>query len=332
MFGIDLSCPITQIIIAIFVTGFLTIVSALRLYCFLTLGHCHSRAKMDGKTVLITGANGGIGKVTATDIARRGARVILACRNLDAANKVKESIEKETGSKNVVVKKLDLSSQKSIREFAADVLKTEPKLDVLIHNAGMALAVRGQQSEDGIELTMATNHYGPFLLTHLLIDLLKKSAPSRIVVVASELYRLASVNVNNLNPIHTKPAAYLYYVSKYANIYFARELARRLEGTNVTVNSLHPGMIDTGIWRSVPFPLNYPMKLITKGFFKTPEQGAQTSIYLAVSDEVEGVSGKYFMDCKEHALNAAASDMEKAKKIWEESVKLVKLTESDPKI
>lgn len=225
-----------------------------------------------------------------------------------------------------------MSSQQSIREFAADIVKTEPKLDVLIHNAGMALSIRSQKSVDGIELTMATNHYGPFLLTHLLIDLLKKSAPSRIVVVASELYRLASVNLNNLNPVNVKPSAYLYYVSKYANIYFARELARRLEGTNVTVNSLHPGMIDTGIWRSVPFPLNYPMRMITKGFFKTPEQGAQTSIYVAVSEELNGVSGKYFMDCKEHALNAAASDMIKAKKLWEASARIVKLTEQDPKI
>lgn len=245
---------------------------------------------------------------------------------------ITDEIEKETGNKNVVCKKLDLSSQKSIREFAADINKTERKLDVLMHNAGMALAFRGAKSEDNIELTMATNHYGPFLLTHLLIDLLKRSAPCRIVIVASELYRLASLNLNNLNPINTKPAAYLYYVSKYANIYFARELAKRMEGTNVTVNSLHPGMIDTGIWRSVPFPLNYPMKLITKGFFKTPVQGAQTSIYCAVSEELNGVSGKYFMDCKEHSLSAAASDMDKAKKLWEESVKIVKLTEQDPKI
>lgn len=243
-----------------------------------------------------------------------------------------DEIIKDTGNKNIIVKKLDLSSQKSVREFAADFIKSEPKLHVLIHNAGMALAIRGQKSEDDIELTMATNHYGPFLLTHLLIDLLKRSAPSRIVVVASELYKLASVNVNNLNPINTKPAAYLYYVSKYVNIYFTRELARRLEGTNVTANCLHPGMIDTGIWRNIPFPLNYPMRLITKGFFKTPEQGAQTSIHLAVADELNGKSGLYFMDCKEHQLNAAAQDMEKARKIWDESIKLVKLSATDPKI
>jgi len=287
---------------------------------------------MDGKTVLITGANSGIGKETTRDLAKRGARIVMACRNLETANAVRDEIVKETSNNNIVVKKLDLGSQKSIREFAADILKTEQRIDVLIHNAGMALAFRGQTSEDGIELTMATNHYGPFLLTHLLIDLVKRSAPSRIVIVASELYRLASVNLNKLNPIGTFPAAYLYYVSKFANIYFARELAKRLEGSGVTVNYLHPGMIDSGIWRNVPFPLNIPMMAITKGFFKTPKAGAQTTIYLATSDDVANVNGKYFMDCKESTLNAAAMDEEKGRKIWEESVKMVKLTPQDPKI
>ncbi|XP_037913133.1 retinol dehydrogenase 14 [Hermetia illucens] len=287
---------------------------------------------MEGKTVLITGANSGIGKETAREMARQGARVIMACRNQETANAAREEIVKETGNNNVIIKKIDLGSQRSVREFAADILKTENKLDVLIHNAGMALAFRGATSEDGIELTMATNHYGPFLLTHLLIDLLKRSTPARIVIVASELYRLASVNLNKLNPIGTFPAAYLYYVSKYANIYFARELAQRLEGSGITVNFLHPGMIDSGIWRNVPFPLNYPMLAVTKCFFKTPKQGAETTIYLASSKDVEGVSGKYFMDKKEHGLSAAAMDMDKAKKIWEESAKIVGLTASDPKI
>jgi NAD(P)-dependent dehydrogenase (short-subunit alcohol dehydrogenase family) len=287
---------------------------------------------MKGKTVIITGANGGIGKVTAQDLAKRGARVIMACRNLELSTKVQEEILKENPDSILILKKLDLSSETSIREFADDILKTESKLDVLVHNAGMALAFKGQTNADGIELTMATNHYGPFLLTHLLIDLLKKSKPSRIVVVASELYKFATVNLNKMNPVGTFPAAYLYYVSKYANIYFTRELARRLEGTGVTANCLHPGMIDTGIWRSVPFPLNYPMMLLTKGFFKTPEQGAQTTIYAVVSDELEGVSGKYFMDCKEGELNRAASDMEKARQVWDESLKIVKLKPTDPKI
>lgn len=229
------------------------------------------------------------------------------------------------------MKKLDLSSQKSIRDFAEAIIKTESKLDVLVHNAGFAETFKKTKSVDGIEFTMATNHYGPFLLTHLLIDLLKKSGPSRIVVVASELYKFASVNLNNLNPVGSLPA-YLYYVSKGANIMFTMELARRLEGTNVTANCLHPGMIDSGIWRNVPIPLSWGMQLIIKGFFKTPTEGSQTTLYLATADEVKGVSGKYFMDCKESGLKSYITDEVAAKKLWEESYKIVNLKPTDPKI
>lgn len=144
----------------------------------------------------------------------------------------------------------------------------------------------------------------------LLTDLLKKSTPSRIVIVASELYRIATLNLNNPNPTTTLPA-YLYYVSKYANIVFTLELARRLEGSGVTANCLHPGMIDSGIWRSVPAPLSWGLQLIIKGFFKTPEQGAQTTIHLAVSDELEGVNGKYYLDCKVSLLLNFLSDFAK---------------------
>lgn len=223
-----------------------------------------------------------------------------------------------------------MSSQKSVRQFAAEILKTEQKLDVLLHNAGYANTFTKLKSEDGIELTMATNHYGCFLLTHLLIDLLRKSSPALIVVVASELYRFASVNLQNLNPLNTFPA-YLYYVSKCANVMFAQELARRLEGSGITVNFLHPGMIDSGIWKNVPFPLTLPLSLI-RMFFKTPEQGAQTSIYLATSDEVASVSGKYFMDCKEASLTAEIQDAQRAKTLWEESIKMVGLGSVDPNI
>ncbi|KFB37597.1 short-chain dehydrogenase [Anopheles sinensis] len=312
------------------ITGIAIVLSLIKYYLYLTCGHFSSARKMEGKTVIITGANSGIGKETARDLAKRGARIIMACRNMETAKQAQDEIVKETGNQNVVVMKLDLSSQASVREFAAEVLRTERKLDVLVHNAGFAETFRKSKSVDGVEFTMATNHYGPFLLTHLLIDLLKRSSPSRIVVVASELYRFASVNLNNLNPVNTLPA-YLYYVSKCANIMFTRELARRLEGTSVTANCLHPGMIDSGIWRNVPFPLTLPMRLI-KSFFKTTAEGAQTSLYLACSEEVEGVSGKYFMDCKEAGLSAGITDMERARQLWEESAKIVNLTSSDPKI
>ncbi|KAL1449648.1 hypothetical protein WDU94_002133 [Cyamophila willieti] len=247
---------------------------------------------MKGKTVIVTGANSGIGKETAKDLAKRGAKVIMACRNLELANKVREQIVSETGNDSVVVKKLNLSSLQSVREFCADIIRfqffippqgTEKKLDVLINNAGMADTFNKKTTEDGLEITMATNQYGPFLLTNLLLDLLKKG------------------------------------------ISLSLELARRLEGSGVTVNCLHPGMIDSGIWRNVPFPLNLPLNLIVKIFFKTPEQGAQTSIYLAVSKEVEGVSGKYFSDCKESSLATGIQDKAKNKKYWEICERLVKL-------
>ncbi|XP_049544661.1 retinol dehydrogenase 14 isoform X2 [Anopheles darlingi] len=320
--------PLTAI--ASVITGLAIVLSLIKYYLYLTCGQFNSARRMDGKTVIITGANSGIGKETARDLARRGARIIMACRNMETAKQARDEIVQETNNQNVVLLPLDLSSQGSIREFAAEVLRTERKLDVLIHNAGFAETFRKSKSVDGIEFTMATNHYGPFLLTHLLIDLLKRSEPSRIVIVASELYRFASVNLNNLNPVGSLPA-YLYYVSKCANIMFTRELARRLAGTAITANCLHPGMIDSGIWRNVPFPLTLPMRVI-KSFFKTPVEGAQTTLYLACSDEVQGVTGKYFMDCKEASLSASISDMERARQLWEESAKIVKLTETDPKI
>lgn len=166
----------------------------------------------------------------------------------------------------------------------------------------------------------------------IVADLLKKSAPSRIIVVASELYRFASVNLDKLNPTDTRFPLYLYYVSKYANIYFTRELAKRLEGSGVTANCLHPGMIDSGIFRNVPRPLNWGLWLIVKGFFKTPQQGCQTSVHLAVSSEVEGINGKYFMDCKERSLSTEAMNDEKAKKLWDASIKLVNLQKNELKI
>ncbi|XP_063992556.1 retinol dehydrogenase 14 isoform X2 [Diachasmimorpha longicaudata] len=286
---------------------------------------------MNGKTVIVTGCTSGIGLETAKDLVKRGARVIMACRNVEAASKLKDEFASETGNNNIIVRKLDLSSLKSVREFAGVINREERRLDVLIHNAGTAEVFRKKLTEDGLEATMATNQYGPFLLTHLLIDLMKRSAPSRIVIVASSLYRLASLNLENLNPTGSFPA-YLYYVSKYANIVWSLELAKRLEGTGVTVNCLHPGLIDSGIWKNVPAPFSWGMQLIIKGFFKSPEQGAQTSIHLAASDDVNGVTGKYFSDCCEAQLIDAVKDPAKGKKFWELSENIVKLQPSDPKI
>ncbi|XP_059468766.1 retinol dehydrogenase 14 [Neocloeon triangulifer] len=307
------------------------IVVAIALYAKVTCGVCTSSKNMKGKTVIITGATSGIGKEAAKDLAKRGARLILACRTVSAAEEVKAEISKETGNNDIEVRRLDLGSFDSVREFAKGILASEKRLDVLIHNAGCADTFNKKVSPDGIELTLATNHYGPFLLTHLLIDLLKKSKPSRIVVVASSLYVIKHLTLDEVNLVDGLPAL-MYYRSKFANIAFTLELARKLEGTGVTANCLHPGLVDTGIWRSVPFPMNLGLKVIIKGFFKTPKEGAQTTIHLAASKEVEGVSGKYFSDCKESSLNAAVQDRDFAKKFWEISEKMVKLQAEDPKI
>lgn len=305
---------------------------------------------MEGKTVIVTGATGGIGLETAKDLAKRGARVILACRNLLTATQVRgllrsetlgtvthdviillDQIAKETENQQVVVMKLDLSSLQSVRDFARDFIAKESRLDVLVHNAGYANSFTKAVSVDGIELTMATNHYGPFLLTHLLIDILKKSAPSRIVVVSSSFYRIAGVYDENPNPTTYNPWL-LYYTSKGCNITFTHELAKRLEGTNVTANYLHPGLVDTGIWRNATTVLKPGLFLWNKLMFVTPDEGAKTTIYLAASDEVEGVTGKYFKDCRHSQPKDYMITPEKCLKLWEDSVKMVKLLPSDPKI
>lgn len=161
--------------------------------------------------------------------------------------------------------------------------------------------------------------------------MLKRSKPSRIVVVASGLYYLGRLNLDNINPTTSFPG-YLYYVSKYANIMFTFELAKRLEGSGVTANCLHPGLIHTGIWKKVPLPLSWVLQFILNTFFKTPEQGAQTTIHLAVSDEVNGISGKYFADCRIQELSGAITDPAKGKKFWELCETMVKLQPTDPKI
>ncbi|XP_031832210.2 retinol dehydrogenase 14 [Nomia melanderi] len=324
-------CTMLCYLAAAALLGVLLFLLAVYAYAQYTLGICKSKNRMDGKTVIVTGCTSGIGKETARDIAKRGARLIMACRNVDAAETVKEEFVKESKNENIVVRKLDLSSLASVREFAQQINREENRLDVLIHNAGTAEVFRKKVSEDGLEMTMATNHYGPFLLTHLLIDLLKRSKPSRIVVVASSLYVFARLNLENVNPTTSLPG-YLYYVSKYANIVFSLELARRLQDSGVTVNCLHPGLMNTGIWKNVPPPMSWILNFMLNTFSKSPEQGAQTTIHLAVSEELEQVTGKYFSDCQESTLTRGIQDPSKGKKFWELSETMVKLQPMDPKI
>lgn len=283
-----------------------------------------SDADLTGKTVIVTGANTGIGYWAARDFALRQAKVILACRSKERAEAAREKIVSETGNNNVVVRLLDLFDFSSVRQFAEQIHKEEERLDILVNNAGLAGADQ-QPSEHGLEITMATNHFGPFLLTLLLIDLLKKSSQGRIVIVSSvaHSYHKQAIEFDKMCYQKEKGTLANYAWSKLANVLFTKELARRLQGTGVTANCLHPGAVDTEIWRNVPTALRFllaPIKL----FFKTSEQGAETTIYLAVSEEVEGHSGLYYEDCKlaENKLGALAKDAELAKKMWDFSVKV----------
>ncbi|XP_056415415.1 retinol dehydrogenase 14 [Hyla sarda] len=284
-------------------------------------------ALMRGKTVIITGANCGIGRATAAELLRLEARVILACRDLERAEEAARELREETGdSGEVVVKQLDLSSLKSVRRFCQEVVREEPKVDVLINNAGV-FQCPYMKTEDGFEMQFGVNHLGHFLLTHLLLGLLKSSAPSRIVVVSSKLYKYGEINFDDLNSEKSYGRSAAYSRSKLANILFTRELARRLEGTGVTINVLHPGIVRTNLGRHINIPvLVKPLfNVVSWAFFKSPAEGAQTSVFLASSPEVEGVSGKYFGDCKEEDLLPKAMDDLVARKLWDISEVMVGL-------
>ncbi|XP_075053227.1 retinol dehydrogenase 14 [Mixophyes fleayi] len=290
-------------------------------------GRATASALMRGKTVIITGANCGIGRATAAELLRQEARVILACRDRGRAEEAARELRLEAGdSGEVVVRELDLSSLKSVRRFCLEVVKEEPRLDVLINNAGV-FQCPYMKTEDGFEMQFAVNHLGHFLLTHLLIGLLKSSAPSRIVVVSSKLYKYGEINFDDLNSEKSYSRSFGYSRSKLANVLFTRELARRLEGTGVTVNVLHPGIVRTNLGRHINIPvLIKPLfNVVSWAFFKSPVEGAQTSIYLASSPEVEGVSGKYFGDCREEDLLPKAMDDLVARKLWDISEVMVGL-------
>ncbi|KAI6056192.1 retinol dehydrogenase 14 [Marmota monax] len=292
---------------------------------------------MHGKTVLITGANSGLGRATAAELLRLGARVIMGCRDRARAEEAASQLRRELceaegpglspdvgGAGELVVKELDLASLRSVRTFCQELLQEEPRLDVLINNAGV-FQCPYTKTEDGFEMQFGVNHLGHFLLTSLLLGLLKSSAPSRIVVVSSKLYKYGEINFEDLNSEQSYNKSFCYSRSKLANILFTRELARRLEGTNVTVNVLHPGIVRTNLGRHIHIPLLVKplFNLVSWAFFKTPLEGAQTSIYLASSPEVEGVSGRYFGDCKEEELLPKAMDDSVARKLWDISEVMV---------
>ncbi|XP_068595725.1 retinol dehydrogenase 11 [Brachionichthys hirsutus] len=291
---------------------------------------CNSKARLDGKTVLITGGNTGIGKETAVDLARRGARVILACRDMDRANKAAEEVRTRSGNDTVIVRKLDLGSLQSVRQLAEDVLASEERLDVLINNAGVMHCPKWQ-TEDGFEMQFGVNHLGHFLLTNCLLDLLKKSSPSRIVNVSSIAHKRGQIHFDDINLDKDYNHWKSYQQSKLANVLFSRELAKRLQGTAVTTYSLHPGLILTEIarhfWPALPLWKRVILRPFV-GFLKSPAEGAQTTIYCAVEESLQKQSGLYYSNCAPETAAPQGLDDEAAKKLWDLSASMVGLTSS----
>lgn len=282
---------------------------------------CSDLKRLDGKTVLITGGSSGIGKETAVALAMRGARVIIACRDVENAEKAVREIKFKSHSLNVLYMELDLANMSSIREFCKRFLQKEKRLDILVNNAGMPSVL--DWTDDGFSMCFGVNHLGHFLLTNLLLPCLKESAPSRVVTLTCSNYKYQRLNFQDLN--YNLVPFFTYCRSKLANIYFSQELARITEGKGLTTYAVHPGFVQSGWTCHFSFLFRMLMQVIMWMFFVPCELGAQTVVYCAVSDEAAQHSGGYFVDCRPATLRPFARDSGVAKKLWEASERLVKL-------
>ena len=275
---------------------------------------------MKGKVVLITGVNSGIGKETALGLAKMGASVVLVCRDKRKGGAVRQEIVKASGNGSIELLLADLLPQREVRRVAVEFKDNHPRLDVLINNAGASFTEYAE-TEDRVERTMAINYFTSFLLTNLLLDTLKKSAPSRVVNVASSEHYHGHIAPNNVSrDSHMgMVGAGAYRRSKLALVLFTYELARRLQGTGVTANCLHPGTVRTNIWSHTG--VFTPLFRLLSVFMLNAEKGAETSIYLASSTEVEGMSGKYFEKRVPRRSSETSYDEALAKKLWDISVR-----------
>ncbi|XP_061637550.1 dehydrogenase/reductase SDR family member 13-like [Phyllopteryx taeniolatus] len=287
---------------------------------------CTSEAKLHGRTVIVTGSNTGIGKTTAVDLAKRGARVILACRNRQRGEAALAHVKQESGSNQVVFMQLDLGNLKSVRSFAETFLRSEPRLDILINNAGIYMAGR---TEDGLGMMFGINHVGHFLLTNLLMDRLKECEASRVVNVSSLGHNFGKIDFECLNKhkalgLGTSFMEVLqaYCNSKLCNVLFTHELAKRLQGTKVTCYSLHPGSINSELARNTNSLFQILLKPITALFFKNTVQGCQTTLHCALQEGIEHLSGRYFSNCTVREVYSKAKDDAAAKKLWEISERM----------
>jgi retinol dehydrogenase 14 len=275
---------------------------------------------LSGKVCLITGANSGIGFITALELAKMGATVLMVARDKQKGEAALAEVKAKSGSQAVELLLADFTSLQSVRELAAEVKRRYPKLHVLVNNAGTSLSKR-ELTQDGFEMMFGVNHLAHFLLTNLLLDALKAGAPSRIVNVSSSAEKQGRMDFDDLQA--EKKFSFLsnYSQSKLANLLFTYELARRLEGTGVTVNALHPGVVRTNLG-SQNTGLFKVLLAVMKPFILSPEQGAETQIYAASAPELEGVTGKYFIKKKQAQSSKQSYDAAAAKRLWEVSEKL----------
>lgn len=273
---------------------------------------------MENKICLITGGNSGIGKATALEIAKKGATVVILCRSKAKGNEAMKDIIAQSGNNKVHLLVADLSSQRMVRQAADEFKQKFDKLDVLINNAAVFLPTRSE-TEDGIETTFATNYLSHFLLTHLLLDSLEASGEGRIINVASK-HNGIKMNFDDLMVKNNYKFYKAVGPTKLGLILFTKELAKKLEGKPVTVNSLHPGIIRTNIMHQLPWILRIIFKMLSAN----PEKGAKTPVYLATSPKVKGVSGEFFNNCKPEKKTEEANDPKAAKQLWDISMSLLK--------
>jgi NAD(P)-dependent dehydrogenase (short-subunit alcohol dehydrogenase family) len=333
---------------------------ALKAYTKLTAGRCTCATSLIGCTALITGATGGIGRETAVRLAAAGARLVIPVRSEQRGRSLAEYIGRVTGNKTVQVLTCDLSSLRSVRQFCAQVSQFESRLDLLVLNAGMVPPPGRFYTEDGLELQLASNHFGHFLLLNLLLPLMRRTASShcrgdlqqfktssnqcsahiqplsnpRIVVVSSLLHRLGKVRTEELSgrvePI-TRDPFWNYCDSKLANLLMVRSLSDQLraEGSPITINGLHPGMVKTEINRQTPFYVKHVIEPIAGCWAKDAQQGAQTTLHLCLSPSLAQVSGRYFVDCKPVSWSSQCDNQRLAADFWALSERLTGLKESE---
>lgn len=278
-------------------------------------------ADLDGKTCVLTGATSGIGEETALALARQGARLHVIARSEARGEATRARIRAETGSDAVALHRADLSSLAEIRRVADELLTACPRIDLLLNNAGVVNLSR-ETTVDGFETTFAVNHLAYFALTNLLLDRLRESAPARIVNVASDAHKFGGgIDLDDLQSEREYKAMRTYGRSKSANILFTVELARRLEGSGVTVNCVHPGPVATRLGKNNGWFGRVATTALSP-FFLSPAKGARTSIHVATAPELEKVSGRYFAKQREAKAQGHATDPEAARRLWDESVRL----------